>query len=125
MRDLSRSAVILVVLMGCGAGQGTDAPPAPMREDAGLAFPLATVRRPARRYYFERTEHRCAVYSVDRGLASARATFPCPEDLRDGERIRLVGKTCTRESEAGVRREPVVCPEPLTKLEERARSTKP
>jgi hypothetical protein len=93
-----------------------------MGNNAGLAFPLPSVRRPTRRYYFARAAHRCVVYSVDHDEASAREAFPCPTDLFDGERIRLVGKTCMRESDTEDRREPVVCPEPLTKLEERVRA---
>jgi hypothetical protein len=52
---------------------------------------------------------------------SAPTTTPCPPDLHVGERIRIVGMTCTREADAPERDQPVVCPDPLTNLERRDR----
>lgn len=95
----------------------TVAGPPPSPPASGSAAPVTPPRRPTRRYYFARTESRCEVYSVDGEQASASETFPCPGDLLPGERMRISGKTCMRESSDIERREPVVCPDPLTNLE--------
>jgi hypothetical protein len=92
---------------------GADAP----ASSAAAGAPAA--RRPARRYYFAHTSARCEVYSVERDQISPPVEVPCPADLALGERIRLTGKTCMRESPSDPAREvPVVCPDPLTLLEE-------
>jgi hypothetical protein len=94
------------------------AAPAPSASGEVSAAPLPSARRPSRRYYLGRTEGRCEVYSVDGDATSPRTGTPCPPDLENGERIRIAGKTCTRESPSGAAREqPVVCPDPLTLLE--------
>jgi hypothetical protein len=54
---------------------------------------------------------------VDGEQATASEAFPCPGDLLPGERIRIAGKTCMRETSDPERREPVVCPDALTNLE--------
>jgi len=41
-----------------------------------------------------------------------------------GERIRLAGRTCTRDTDDPERRVPVVCPDPLTNLERRDQAGK-
>lgn len=76
-------------------------------------------RRPARRYYFAHTSGRCEVYSIEGERISPPIEAPCPADLARGERIRLTGRTCMRESPSDPAREvPVVCPDPLVLLEE-------
>jgi hypothetical protein len=95
----------------------TVAGPPPSATASGSAAPVTPPRRPTRRYYFARTESRCEVYSVDGEQASASESFPCPSDLLPGERMRISGKTCMRESPEIDRREPVVCPDALTNLE--------
>jgi hypothetical protein len=95
----------------------TVAGPRPLVSASGSAVPVTPPRRPTRRYYFARTESRCEVYSVDGEQATASESFPCPNDLLPGERMRISGKTCMRESSDLERREPVVCPDPLTNLE--------
>jgi hypothetical protein len=81
------------------------------------AAPAVPPRRPTRRYFFARTEARCDVYAVDGAQTTAPEAFPCPGDLNPGERIRIVGKTCSRESPVPEREEPVPCPDPLTNRE--------
>ena len=81
--------------------------------------PRLPPRRPTRRYYFARTANRCEVYSIDHEQVTAPESFPCVSDLNPGESIRIAGKTCTRESPDPDRREPVVCPDPLTNFEKR------
>jgi hypothetical protein len=95
----------------------TVAGPPPSASASGSATPVVPPRRPTRRYFFAMTESHCEVYSMDGEQTSASESFPCPGDLLPGERIRIVGKTCTRESSDPERREPVVCPDPLTNLE--------
>lgn len=95
---------------GSGPGAAESAAPAP----PGAAPP----RRPTRRYYLARSLERCVVYSVDGDAISPPFEVPCPQDLARGERLRIAGKTCARESPADPAREsPVVCPDPLTNLE--------
>jgi hypothetical protein len=72
----------------------------------------APARRPRLRHILERTEERCEVYSMDGDTVSPAERTPCPQDLDIGERIRVAGKTCFRESQNGTRT-PVVCPGPL------------
>jgi len=63
---------------------------------------------------------KCEVYSVEGDHVSPTLTAPCPADLNNGERIRIVGKTCVREGTGDREREqPVVCPDPLTNAEKR------
>lgn len=78
----------------------------------------ATARRPTLRHILERTEERCEVYSMDGDKVSPSERTPCPQDLDVGERIRVAGKTCFRESRTG-KQTPVVCPGPLLLRERR------
>lgn len=80
---------------------------------------MASARRPVRRYYLARTAARCEIYRVDEEGISAPLVTPCPLELMIGERIRIAGKTCIRESSDAERVEPVVCPDPLTNKEKR------
>ena len=91
------------------AAPGAAIPPEP------TAMPSA--RRPARRYYLTRTPARCEITRVDEAGTSTPVPTPCPGDLQLGERLRIAGKTCTRESADLERVEPVVCPDPLTNQE--------
>jgi hypothetical protein len=85
------------------------APPVP------AAMPSA--RRPTRQFYFARTPERCELYWVDQEELSKPEPHPCVRELEAGERIRLVGKTCMRESSRAERQVPVLCPYPLTAAE--------
>jgi hypothetical protein len=124
MRVLGRllgPALLGALVAGCEAQTSvtTVAGSSPSASSSALAAPAAPPRRPTRRYFFARTQNRCEVYSVDGEQVTAPESFPCPTDLNPGERIRIAGKTCTRESPDPDRREPVVCPDPLTNLEKR------
>jgi hypothetical protein len=83
--------------------------------------PVTSARRPARRYYMTRSQEGCEVYFVDPTHVSEATHTPCPASVVAGERIRIAGKTCVRESDDTTRIEPVVCPDPLTNLEKRER----
>ena len=114
-------ALVLVAALGLGACQ--DHAPAPSPPPPGSAAPVAdavaSARRPVRRYYLARTAKRCEIYRVDEEGISPPLVTPCPLELQIGERIRIAGKTCLRESSEAERVEPVVCPDPLTNKEKR------
>lgn len=100
-----------------GAPQG--APTASAAAESGGPAP----RRPTRSYHLRRTDEHCEVYWIDGDLLSPPTAVLCPPDLLPGERIRLAGKTCLREApEAAARSVPVVCPEPLRRLEKEDRA---
>lgn len=117
MAKRSALAAILLALAGCHDRGAAPSAGAPSASEAPPAAPSA--RRPTRRYYLGRTENRCEVFSVDHDEMSPPDPTPCPPDLLPGERIRIAGKTCIREGSDPDRREPVVCPDPLTNREKR------
>ncbi len=113
--------ILGAAVAGCEAQTSvtTVAGPGPSASASASSAPRPPLRRPTRRYVFARTANRCEVYSVDGEQVSVPESFPCVGDLNPGESIRIAGKTCTRESPDVDRREPVVCPDPLTNLEKR------
>jgi hypothetical protein len=119
-------AVVLLVVVACG-----DHPAAPAPATSALAVtasPPASApraRRPTRRFYLGRTEARCEVYFVDGDVFSVPESTPCPLDLLPGERMRIAGRTCMRESSDQAREIPVVCPDALTNREKIERGEKP
>jgi hypothetical protein len=112
------AALVLVVLaatIGCGAKKGSDDAPA-----ASASAPAAAAaRRPSRHYFLARNDDRCEVYSSDGENVSEPLKTPCPLDIEPGERFRIAGRTCIRESTDPAREVPVVCPDPLTNLEKK------
>lgn len=72
----------------------------------------SSARRPSIRFYLERTEERCELYSLDGDRVSPTERVPCPMELDIGERVRVAGKTCFHEGKGG-RERPTVCPVPL------------
>jgi hypothetical protein len=100
---------------GCGAKKSADVGVA----SSASAAPPVAARRPTRRYYLARTADRCEVYSVDGGDFSEPQKTPCPQEIEPGERFRITGRTCIRESTDPLREVPVVCPDPLTNLEKK------
>ncbi|WP_437578167.1 hypothetical protein [Sorangium sp. So ce887] len=80
-------------------------------------------RRPTRHYHLRRTDDGCELFWIDGDLVSASQPLVCPPDLQVGERLRLTGKTCMRESaQTPSRAVPVVCPLPLTNMEKEDRA---
>lgn len=112
------TSLTLLALAGC-RDRGAPAPPAGPSASAPEPESMPSARRPTRRYYLERTVARCEVYRVDDDGMSAPTPTPCPGELQVGERLRIVGKTCARESGDPDRATPVVCPDPLTNKEKR------
>jgi hypothetical protein len=111
-----------LVLSGCQRGSGDAGLDAATPPEASPPEPSIAARRPTRRYFFAHVEGRCEVYFADGDVLSSPRSAPCPLDLFQGERIRLAGKTCMRESSDAERRVPVVCPDPLTNLEKQERA---
>lgn len=63
------------------------------------------------------TFERCEVLRIDDdGGRETVSENACPHDLKAGERVRIVGKTCLREG-VPTRERPFVCPDPLTNAE--------
>jgi hypothetical protein len=122
-------SLLLVALAGCLALTGCkDKHPTAAAVEGSVApdpEPVASARRPSRRYYLARTATRCEIYFADPGRVSSPEPTPCPLILQIGERIRVAGKTCVREGGAPDRVEPVVCPDPLTNFEIKDRAAQP
>lgn len=110
-------AVALLALAACQDRGAPSPAPSPTASVAPDPDPAASARRPARRYYLARTASRCEIFRVDETGVSSPLVTPCPLDLQIGERVRIAGKTCVRESSDAERVEPVVCPDPLTNKE--------
>jgi hypothetical protein len=114
MRPVVVIALGLVGLTGCD-----DEPPRarPSAFDAGPPPSFSAARRPAETVYLERESERCAVYWQANGVESVKKEVRCPRDLELGERLRLTGRTCHRESPTGAREVPVRCASPLFQVE--------
>ena len=119
------AALLGALLPSCTAKApaASDAGPADAAASSASSEPPAAatvaLRRPTQRYFFAKTQAHCEVYSVAGEQVTTPEVFPCPLDLNVGERIRITGKACLRESADPERVEPVVCPDPLTNLEKR------
>lgn len=80
---------------------------------------------PAERYVMTRYGERCTIEILRNGEVDETlpTDYACPKELELGERIRLTGMTCMRESADGSELSlPVVCPNPLTNAERDLRS---
>ncbi|AKT38060.1 hypothetical protein [Chondromyces crocatus] len=117
-QDLARSdANEAPAALPPGSAVGEPPQPQPATSTGGTA---RAARRPARRHYFAREGTSCVLYTAEDGTRSAVTETPCPDEstLARGERIRLAGKICFRESpEHRAREVPVVCPSVLTALD--------
>jgi hypothetical protein len=117
-----RRALALCLLAACADAGPPPAPSsAPSSSYTPPPDPAKAARRPTRRFYLGRTDARCEVYAADPDGTTPATSTPCPPDLAPGERIRIAGKVCMRESDDPSRRQPVVCPDPLTDFEQRVR----
>lgn len=112
-------------IAACQGDAGREGAGAPAR-DGGAALAAEGTpapRRPTRYYHLRRTDDGCELFWIDGDLVSASQTIVCPPDLQVGERLRLTGKTCMRESAQTLSRAvPVVCPLPLTNMEKADRA---
>jgi hypothetical protein len=118
-------ASLLVALALLGGCKDRGPAPAPAASVTTIdPDPVASARRPTRRYFLARTAQGCEIYYLDASGASPPIPTPCPLELQVGERIRVAGKTCVRESNDPERVEPTVCPDPLTNFEINDRGAK-
>jgi hypothetical protein len=105
-------------LLGASACEGAlrdDLAPRPSSDAAN--FPPIASATPTRAFVLERAGDRCQIFArtgEERALGEAAI---CPRDLGDGERIRLAGRTCFRESAEPTRAVPVRCPPELADRE--------
>jgi hypothetical protein len=116
---LAVAVALAVTLGGCDAPRPRELMRA--SDDEVLVPPAAsTAMRPGTTWLMQPIPpsfERCEVLRVDEdGGREAVSEAPCPHDLRPGERVRIVGKTCLREG-APARERPFVCPDPLTNAE--------
>lgn len=88
------------------------APPAPSYKPA----------KGVRTYYLVAEEKKCNIYWVEDGQRSVTRSRACPREVAPGEKIRLTGRTCMRESLEQARNVPVRCPRELYKAAEADRS---
>lgn len=121
-RRLARwlAPALLAGAAACQGDAGSHGAGAPSG-DAGAALAAEGApapRRPTRHYHLRRTDDGCELFWIDGDLVSASQEVVCPADLQVGERLRLTGRTCMRESaQTPARAVPVICPIPLTNLE--------
>jgi len=120
-RGLCAGAAAALGLLACGRSTQSELTSTP---NDPIPTPELSARRPTVRFYMERTTDRCEVFWVDGADKSPSENFPCPEDMLLGERLRIAGMTCIRESASEERRLPVVCPDPLTNLEKAYRKAR-
>ncbi|MDC0680689.1 MULTISPECIES: hypothetical protein [Sorangium] len=121
------AGVLFGVPLGVTACQGDAGREGGVAEasDGGAALPegAPAPRRPTRHYHLRRTDDGCELFWIDGDLVSASQAVVCPPDLEVGERLRLTGKTCLRESaQTPARAVPVVCPLPLVNMEKADRA---
>lgn len=130
------STLVGLMLAGCDRPTpGRAAASTDVEVDPAL---YASARRPAQTFVMERTGERCEVFVFENGEIVARLPqrpggpassagvgdgegapkkYACPRELELGEKIRIVGTTCARESPVPERNLPTICPDYLTNAE--------
>jgi hypothetical protein len=117
---LLHALAIAMSIAGCGEEAP---PPLPAMAAPTLVATAVPPRRPTRRYYLARTSERCETFAEDGDERTDPLLTPCPDYMLVGERIRIAGMTCILENKAQPERaKPVVCPDPLTRLEKNERA---
>jgi hypothetical protein len=109
---VARALLALLLLGGCRG----DAPePAPLAASAQALSSGAVhdVAPAVHQSFIEYGDKQCRNYLVRDGREQAHTAVRCPRELKPGERLRLAGSTCMRESDDPVRRMPVRCPSVL------------
>ncbi len=109
----SRTAPLIALLVAVGCETSERQPPPSPQPDAAIPSQFVGARRPSRTYYLANTSGRCIVYWVDGQQHSVSRKLPCPRELERGERARLAGRVCMRESDDHSREGPMRCPQPL------------
>jgi hypothetical protein len=101
---------LLFALLACRSDPG-GAEPAP--EPSAAPAPGASAEAVRRTYFVAHEERRCVVFWMEGDRHSESKDVPCPRELTAGERARLAGKTCQRESPEALRNVPIRCPREL------------
>lgn len=117
-----RAAVALALALTLAGCEDESRPVMPSAFDAGPPPEVTAARRPDETVYIERMDESCTVYWRAEGVASVKKEVLCPRDLESGERMRLTGRTCHRESPRVEREVPVRCAQPLLLVEEALRT---
>ena len=113
-----RMFVVPFALVGCEGKLRDDAKPVSSLVASSFAPIASSQSMPRQEHVLERAGDSCVLFSV---LGSERALgdpVDCPGDLEDGERIRLAGRVCLRESGNAHRSLPVRCPSQLVDVSE-------
>lgn len=106
-------AWLLAALVGCARGSDTDLAPRPA-SDAAEFPPIATsVVGKSPVFLLEQTGDRCRIFEATGATRTLGDDATCPREIADGERIRLAGRACFRESGDPTRAVPVRCPSEL------------
>ncbi len=112
--DTPRSSTPFAWVLFASAILGCEEPdPAPLLPpSAAPATPTATASYTRRtRHYFVANDHdQCTVFWEEGMQTSQRKIVACPREIDAGERARLTGRTCIRESARKERNVPVRCP---------------
>jgi hypothetical protein len=113
-----RAAIVaLCALAACDDG-GERFAPAPVESSNAAAPSASAPKKPPRIYYLVNEAKKCEVFWLEDGQRSIKKSRPCPRDVAEGEKIRLTGKNCIRESLEPARNIPVRCPRELYKAAE-------
>ncbi|MSP26733.1 MAG: hypothetical protein EXR75_16645 [Myxococcales bacterium] len=103
----------VICSLGVSCSNGSDvhiARPAGDRRHRELGSALPAPARPPWTFALERDGAACSVVRVEGDERRVLTDEPCPRDVEPGERVRLMGATCMRESQNADRNLPIRCP---------------
>lgn len=107
----TRAALLLassLTVTGCDDQSAAHRPPPPT-DSAEPEVAFDSVDRPTRTYWADNDEGRCAIYWEQPEATSRRMTIVCPREIEPGEKMRLAGQSCLRQSPKPERQTPVRC----------------
>jgi hypothetical protein len=107
-RAIALTVAVAISWLGCEE----EPPPRRLPKSADPPAPTlsATTVPRERTYYVANLGESCVVFWEEGLRTSKRAEVPCPREIEAGERLRLVGRTCMRESNDPKRSVPARCP---------------
>ena len=100
---------LVATLAGLSLVACDESEPPPRPPIAGSVSAFGSARRPDKTVYAESGGSRCVVYWTSATEESEREEILCPRELKAGERLRLTGRTCHRESPDPARQGPARC----------------
>jgi hypothetical protein len=115
MRGMRVACWLPLALAGCDEDGSRFVPPPGATAPETAASPSAST---ARAYYLSNADGKCVYYWVEGESRSEHKSLTCPRAAKTGEKIRLTGRTCMRESPDASRSLPVRCPQELYKAAE-------